>query len=58
MIWPDRDLQEAYILHQSVWEAVWARDMTLDAAIEYMQLDSEELKLRVRLALKKKEIPL
>jgi hypothetical protein len=38
MIYPDRDLEELYIEHQSIWEEVWSGDLDIFKALDYMQV--------------------
>lgn len=38
-IYPDRELVETYLEHQSVWEEVWAGETNLYDALQYMRLD-------------------
>tara|TARA_B100000287_G_scaffold312243_1_gene295539 strand:- start:866 stop:1045 length:180 start_codon:yes stop_codon:yes gene_type:complete len=59
MIYPDRDLEELYIEHQSVWEEVWAGDLDLVKALGYMQVyPGEPLYDKARYCLLNKQPPL
>jgi hypothetical protein len=38
MIYPNIDLEELYLEHQSIWEEVWSGDLDMGKALEYMQV--------------------
>lgn len=59
MIYPDRDLEELYIEHQSIWEEVWAGDLGVFKALEYMQVFPGDPRYeRARLSLLNKQPPI
>lgn len=59
MIYPDRDLEELYIEHQSIWEEVWAGDLDIFKALGYMRVCPEgSLFKKARAALLNKQPPL
>ena len=57
--YPDRDLEELYIEHSSVWDEVFHGDLTPESALEYMKISPDTPKWdRVLEALQSNNPPL
>lgn len=58
-IYPDRDLEELYLAHISVWEEVFDGDLSPVEALTYMQVDPDsELWERTLSMLRSKTTPI
>jgi hypothetical protein len=57
--YPNRDLEELYLEHASIWDEVLAGELSPESALAYMRIPEESSQwFRVRRALREQNPPL